>query len=146
MENSQNNIFSITSRVDFCDTDAAGLMHFSTYFRFMEQAEAAFFRHLKIPLLSSDQSTSFGFPRIDVDCRFSQPLYFDDLVKIDLMVKEVTEHTLTYHFKFFQMPDEKRAAKGHLRVAFVEKTESSNLKKTSIPKDWLNQFRQWENA
>ena len=33
-------------RVEFRDTDAAGIMHFSTYFTYMEEAEHELFRRL----------------------------------------------------------------------------------------------------
>ena len=33
--------FRTSFRVEFCQTDAGGIMHFSEFFRLMEQAEAA---------------------------------------------------------------------------------------------------------
>ncbi|MEL7264077.1 MAG: hypothetical protein AAFP69_04590, partial [Planctomycetota bacterium] len=38
--------FSIQRRVEFRDTDAAGIVHFSAFFPFMETAEHAFLRSL----------------------------------------------------------------------------------------------------
>ena len=36
--------FRVSRRVDFCDTDMAGIIHFSNFFRYMEFAEVAFLR------------------------------------------------------------------------------------------------------
>ena len=36
--------FRVSRRVDFADTDMAGIIHFSNYFRYMEFAEVAFLR------------------------------------------------------------------------------------------------------
>ena len=36
--------FSYEHRVEFFETDLAGIVHFANYYRFMEQAEHAFFR------------------------------------------------------------------------------------------------------
>jgi acyl-CoA thioesterase FadM len=36
--------FSINRRVQFAETDMAGIVHFSNYFRWMEEVEHAFFR------------------------------------------------------------------------------------------------------
>ena len=36
--------FSISRRVQFAETDMAGVVHFSNYFRWMEEVEHAFFR------------------------------------------------------------------------------------------------------
>ena len=38
--------FTMQRRVEFAETDMAGILHFSNYFRFMESVEHAFFRSL----------------------------------------------------------------------------------------------------
>ena len=38
--------FTTTRRVEFGDTDMAGIMHFANFFRFMERTEHAFLRTL----------------------------------------------------------------------------------------------------
>ena len=38
--------FTTTRRVDFGDTDMAGIMHFANFFRFMESAECDFWRSI----------------------------------------------------------------------------------------------------
>ena len=38
--------FTTTRRVEFGDTDMAGIMHFANFFRFMEAAEPDFLRSL----------------------------------------------------------------------------------------------------
>ena len=36
----------VVRRVEFCDTDMAGIVHYSNFFRYMEVAEHEFFRSL----------------------------------------------------------------------------------------------------
>ena len=38
--------FKATRQVEFSETDMAGIMHFSNFFRFMETAEHGFYRSL----------------------------------------------------------------------------------------------------
>ena len=38
--------FNVERRVEFSETDMAGIMHYSNFFRFMETAEHAFYRSL----------------------------------------------------------------------------------------------------
>ena len=38
--------FKVQRRVEFSETDMAGIMHYSNFFRFMETAEHAFYRDL----------------------------------------------------------------------------------------------------
>jgi acyl-CoA thioester hydrolase len=42
--------FITTHRVEFFETDLAGIVHFANYYRFMEQAEHAFFRALGLKI------------------------------------------------------------------------------------------------
>jgi len=44
--------FKLTRRVEFAETDMAGIMHYSNYFRFMETAEHAFFRSLGLSIVT----------------------------------------------------------------------------------------------
>ena len=45
--------FQLSRRVEFSDTDMAGIMHFSNFFRFMEAAETAFLRSLGLSVVLS---------------------------------------------------------------------------------------------
>ena len=45
--------FSATRRVEFRDTDAAGIMHFASFFPLMESVEHEFLRHLGLSVLGS---------------------------------------------------------------------------------------------
>lgn len=38
--------FQTSRRVEFCDTDMAGIVHFANFFRYMEAAEHELFRNL----------------------------------------------------------------------------------------------------
>ncbi len=38
--------FKLTRRVEFAETDMAGIVHFANFFRMMESTEHAFFRSL----------------------------------------------------------------------------------------------------
>ena len=51
-------------RVEFRDTDAAGLAHFSTYFTFMEEAEHEFLRRRGLSVLMHDADGPLSWPRV----------------------------------------------------------------------------------
>ena len=44
--------FKVVRRVEFSDTDMAGIMHYSNFFRFMETAEHGFFRSLGFSIVT----------------------------------------------------------------------------------------------
>ena len=54
--------FNITRMVEFNETDMAGIVHFSVFFRYMEYAEHAFFRSLGSSIV--DPELAVGWPRV----------------------------------------------------------------------------------
>jgi len=91
--------FKMVHRVEFSDTDLAGLIHFSKYLRFMEVTEHAFFRSLGLSILMWD-SHKVGWPRVDVQCSFSSPARFEDEIEAHLTVREKKSRSITYDFVF----------------------------------------------
>jgi acyl-CoA thioester hydrolase len=87
-------------RVEFADTDAAGIIHFAAYFRYMEETEHEFLRSLGLSVNFEAGGTRFGFPRLAARCDFLRPLHFEDVVEIHLRVLRKGLSSLTYQFLF----------------------------------------------
>jgi YbgC/YbaW family acyl-CoA thioester hydrolase len=145
---SGNNSLTIQHRVEFCDTDAAGLMHFSTYFRYMESAEAELFRTLNIPLLWNDkENNACGFPRIDVNCRFKRPLYFEDIVNIAIHIESIDANRLSFRFDFSKPLAEGKSqtvARGSLITAFAKRTPDGGLASSDLPEAHFKALTKWQ--
>ena len=127
--------FEITERVQFSDTDMAGIVHFSNFYRYMERAEHAFFRSLAMSIVDPAEhgSERVGWPRVHASCDFFAPLRFEDEVRIELLVEEVRSKVIRYLFRFWRM-DGELAAEGRVTAACVRKDlESGKMKAVSIP-------------
>jgi acyl-CoA thioester hydrolase len=72
--------FVTEHRANFADTDAAGIVHFSTVFFWVEATEEALFRELRLPFLRAEGAKLTGFPRVRVECDFLSPIYREDVV------------------------------------------------------------------
>jgi acyl-CoA thioesterase FadM len=78
-------------RIEWIDTDAAGIYHWTTAFRLAEAAEAALHTALGIA------DFTFGAtPRVAVSASFSQALRFNDLVDVALAVEAVGRSSVRY--------------------------------------------------
>jgi acyl-CoA thioesterase FadM len=78
-------------RIEWMDTDAAGIYHYSTVLRLAEAAEAALCTSLGIA------DRTFGFlPRVALALEFRRPLRFNDLVELELSVASVGRSTVRY--------------------------------------------------
>ncbi len=108
----------------------AGIMHFSNYYRYMEFAEAALFRHIDWPLFDHQDTAAFGWPRVKSECRFRAPLRFGDLVRIGLAIEATTEKSIAYRFRFHKLletsPDDKEPAEkvaiGFMTTCYAQKS------------------------
>src|SRR5579864_8854478 len=89
-----------TRRVEFSDTDMAGIMHFSNFFRFMEVTETAFMRSLGLSVVLSNCGLDVCLPRVHAECDYLLPLRFEDEVQIRLLVEKKGTRTVTYQFRF----------------------------------------------
>src|SRR5277367_534084 len=93
--------FSTTHRVEFFETDLAGIVHFANYYRFMEQAEHAFFRSLGLKIHgTTPEGVVFGWPRVSATCSFKSPAYYEDVIEIRLTVQRLTRRSLTVSYEF----------------------------------------------
>ena len=55
--------FKRTFRVHWVDTDIAGVMHFSNFFRYFEACEEEFYRSLSLPLTEIRDKFGIMLPR-----------------------------------------------------------------------------------
>jgi YbgC/YbaW family acyl-CoA thioester hydrolase len=92
--------FRTSRRIEFADTDMAGIVHFSNFFRLMESAEVEFLRTRGLSVSMTWRNERFGFPRVSTSCDFMQPIAFQDVVEISVSVLRVGEKSVTYGFEF----------------------------------------------
>jgi YbgC/YbaW family acyl-CoA thioester hydrolase len=82
---------TIERRIEWMDTDAAGIWHYSTAIRFAEAAEIELHRQLGII------DHTFGHtPRAHIEFDFNRSARFDDLIEITLEVSRVGTTSVTY--------------------------------------------------
>ncbi|HSH93976.1 MAG TPA: hotdog domain-containing protein, partial [Roseimicrobium sp.] len=87
--------FKAVRRVEFSETDMAGIVHYSNFFRYMEHAEHAFFRSLGFSIVTSHTDPPVGWPRVHAECDYHHPLRFEDEVEIHMLVCEKRSKSLS---------------------------------------------------
>lgn len=99
------------------DTDAAGIVHFANYLRFVERAEEDFYRSMGLPKIYE------FMPRIEAFIRYESPIRRGDSIKVELSLEEVRTRAVRYGFGIFNDSTGIRAAHGHVAAACVEVSE-----------------------
>jgi len=125
--------FTTTRRVEFGDTDMAGIMHFSNFFRFMEVAETQFLnaRGLSVSWVAEDGR--FGFPRVSVSCDYTRPARFENVLTIGVTVEKVGTKSVSYRFDFTH--DGQPIATGRITAVYCKAIPPHGLEALPIPDD-----------
>ena len=87
-------------RIEFSDTDMAGIVHFSRFFVFMESAEHEFLRSLRTSVTTELDGNIISWPRLVASCEYLNPVKFEDELNIHLTVQRKGTKSLTYQFVF----------------------------------------------
>lgn len=138
--------FKAVRRVEFSETDMAGIVHFSNFFRYMETAEHGFYRSLGFSVTLNNFDPPLGFPRVHAACDYKKPLRFEDLLEIHLLVKEKRSRVLNYLFRFSKLPTENSGdapllvATGVLTVVCVAHDRNGKMDAVSIPAELANKI------
>jgi YbgC/YbaW family acyl-CoA thioester hydrolase len=93
-------VFRTTRRVEFADTDMAGIVHFSAFFRYMEAAEHEFLRARGLSVVLDWEGEALGFPRVSASCDFTRPVRFEDVLEIEVRLARIGAKSLTYEIVF----------------------------------------------
>jgi acyl-CoA thioesterase FadM len=104
----------VRRRIEWMDTDAAGIYHWTTVFRLAEAAEAALHTALGIA------DFTFGAtPRVAVQATFARPLRFNDPVEVALTVRRLGRTSVEYALAISS--EEGTAAEGSVKTCLIDR-------------------------
>jgi YbgC/YbaW family acyl-CoA thioester hydrolase len=93
-------VFRTTRRVEFADTDMAGIVHFANFFVWMESAEQGFLRSRGLSVAMTWEGQPIGFPRVAASCDYLRPVLFDDLLDVLVEAPAVGRKSVAYAIEF----------------------------------------------
>jgi acyl-CoA thioester hydrolase len=92
--------YSIDEYVRWSDVDAAGVICYGAYVRFIEIAETELFRAAGIPYGQVFERFDCWLPRVRYVCEFHKPAVLDQRLKVWVWVKRLGGSSLTLAFGF----------------------------------------------
>jgi YbgC/YbaW family acyl-CoA thioester hydrolase len=124
-------------RVQFAETDAAGIVHFSSFYRYMEEAEHALWRAAGLSIHAD--GSPIGFARVSAACDFHRPLKFEDEFEVWIRVAAITNKTIRYDATMTR--GETTVATGTMTVICVRTVPGQPMKAVDIPRDIAARFQ-----
>lgn len=130
--------YTTARTVEFCHTDAAGIIHFSNFFLFMEQAEHEFLRHLGLSVVTDGPQGRISWPRVHASCDFQSAVRFEDEIQIEISVERVGQTSVTYSVRFTH--EGHPVANGKLTVVCCQITMDSAPRSIPIPEEFARKL------
>jgi acyl-CoA thioester hydrolase len=128
--------FHYSRRVQFSETDLAGIAHFSAYFRFMEEAEHALWRAAGLSIGAAE--ITGGWPRVAAAFDYKSPLRFEDEFDVAVRIDEMTRRSIRYGFTITS--GDTLVGTGTM-TAVCTKKENGQLRAVDLPADVIARLR-----
>jgi acyl-CoA thioester hydrolase len=124
-------------RVQFAETDAAGMAHFSVFFRYMEEAEHAVWRQAGMDIFANHEERSW--PRVSAHFDFKAPLRFQDEFEVQTEIAGVSRSTIQW--AHVVMRGEAVIGSGTVTAVYVAKNPDGSMKSAEIPAEIISRLR-----
>jgi acyl-CoA thioester hydrolase len=118
-------------RVEFVDTDMAGIVHFSNFFRWMESAEVDYLHARGLSVKLGWEGLALAFPRVSASCDYLKPIRFEDVIDVTATLDRLGAKSVTYAFDFAHngVP----VARGKVTSVCCRVREDKSLESVEIP-------------
>lgn len=130
--------FIIDEHVRWSDVDAAGIIFYGSYIRFIELAETELFRAAGMPYGEVFDRYDVLLPRVQVHTEFHYPARLDDQLRMAVYYGKVGRKSLTMNFEAIHLGAGRLAAHGYLVLAC---TERATLKPRVLPPELVALLR-----
>jgi acyl-CoA thioester hydrolase len=131
MSEPQGRVFEhrLRRRVQFHETDAAGIVHFSRYLQYMEEAEHALWRAAGMSI--AKEGAAVGWPRTAVSFEYHRALHFEDEFDVVVRIVAIEERTIRYSCELLR--GDKKVATGGMTIACVTRAPGDRMRSAPIP-------------
>ena len=128
--------FRYARRVQFGETDLAGIVHFSWMFRYMEEAEHAAWRAAGLSI--AERGSALGWPRVAASFEFRNPLHFEDEFDVIVRLGDVGSRSLQYEHSIVR--GDVVIGSGRITTVCVQKVDGQ-MRAVAIPAGILQKLK-----
>jgi acyl-CoA thioester hydrolase len=129
--------FTYRRRVQFAETDLAGIVHFSVMFLYMEEAEHAMWRAAGSSI--ADPASDFAWPRLSASLEFRNPLRFEEEFDVQLRISALKTRIIEYACTIVR--GDTVIARGSMTAACARKQPDGTMKAAELPPDIVERLK-----
>jgi len=131
--------FTYRRRIEFRETDMAGIVHFSNFFAYMEQAEHALLRSVGMGVVCEVENKEISWPRVNAQCDYKVAIKFEEMIDIEVSVAKIGTKSVTYVFDFFR--DQIKVASGSLTAVCCLFEHGKKPESIPTPKPFIDAIK-----
>jgi YbgC/YbaW family acyl-CoA thioester hydrolase len=136
MTTARKSEYRLHRRVQFHEADPAGIVHFSWFFRYMEEAEHALWRDAGLSI--APPGAEIAFPRVSTSFEYHQPLRFEDEFDVHIRIVAMSQKSIRYGCVVTR--GDTRIATGALTIVCVTAKRGEPMKAVRIPEAIASRF------
>ena len=125
-------------KINYYETDRMGVVHHSNYIRFLEEARCNWLESIGLPFATLEEN-GITIPVLAVNCEYKHHVTFNDVIIVEMVVKEYTGVRMTVQYKIINKNTGDIVLVGETKHCFTNKNlRPINLKKFN--KEFSNKF------
>lgn len=133
--------FCFERKINYYETDKMGVVHHSNYIRFLEEARCKMLEVMEVPYKHLED-LGIMIPVLGVNCSYKTHVTYDDVICINLWIKELTGVRMTVGYNLTNKATGDVVLTGETKHCFVD----MNFKPLKLPKAFPEIYSVFENA
>lgn len=89
-------------KVRWADTDAAGIVYFPNFYKWIDHATHDIFTEIGSPAAQLRDEQKIGWPLLETHCEFKTPAYFEDEIRLETQIVEVRDKVFRMTHEFYR--------------------------------------------
>lgn len=130
--------FRYPRRVEFRDTDMAGIVHFSVFFTYMESAEHELLRRVGLGVFNDVDGKNLSWPRVAASCNYRSAIRFEDEIEIRVSIEKLGTSSITYQHQIYH--GQLLVADGSMTTVCCQVEHGRRPKSVPIPEAFLKKL------
>ena len=129
--------FAFSTKVFYKDIDKMGIVYYSRYLEFFEQARTETLNNIDLKIKDLE-ILGFCLPVIKVECTYLKSVRLEDIINIKCRIFSIPKSKLRFDYDVYKNVDKVKVASGHTVHAFL------NIKKNmpaKPPTSLLNKIK-----
>ena len=136
--------FRYQRRVEFRDTDMAGIVHFSVFFTYMEAAEHELLRSVGLAVFNNFDGQNLSWPRVAANCNYRSAIRFEDEIEIQVVIEKLGTSSITYQHSIYR--GETLVADGSMTTVCCKVEHGQRPESVPIPAEFVKKLQPHVNG